>query len=181
MREVRDFDASLALTAALLLLAVGGSWTWMSRAGWQPWNFSEQRPFSNQIVLLTGVHFHYAGFALPILTGWTIRELTQSPGTSHVWSSRVGIVIRRFLVATVVSGVPLVGPGNYLFTVAGSDCQWTADIRNSAVGHHAGSSSTATSPGKTARVPLDLLGLPNVRNDISDDQCIGRIPGHQLD
>lgn len=105
LREVRDLDAQLALVAALMLLAVGGGWTLISRAGLRPANFSAE------IVLLTGVHFHYAGFALPILTGWTVRQLQNGTSPSRFWSSSLGTMVRRGLIASVVAGVPLVGMG----------------------------------------------------------------------
>jgi len=105
LREVRDLDAQLALGAALMLVAVGGGWTLVSRAGLRPANFS------TAIVLLTGVHFHYAGFALPVLTGWTIRHLQKQATPSSFWSSSFGSILRRGLVAAVIGGVPLVGIG----------------------------------------------------------------------
>ena len=105
LAEVRDLDAQLALAAALLLVAVGGGWTLVSRAGLRPANFS------TEIVLLTGVHFHYAGFALPILTGWTVRHLQDQATPSPFWSSSLGGVLQRGLIASVVAGVPLVGIG----------------------------------------------------------------------
>ena len=105
LREVRDLDAQLALAAALMLVAVGGGWTLVSRAGLRPANFS------TAIVLLTGVHFHYAGFALPVLTGWTVRHLQDQATPSRFWSSSFGSILRRGLVALVIGGVPLVGIG----------------------------------------------------------------------
>jgi len=70
-RRVRSLDEQLCYSAALLFVAIGGCWAMISRAGLQPMEFSDT------IVLLTGVHFHYAGFALPLLTGLTIRTLTR--------------------------------------------------------------------------------------------------------
>lgn len=51
----------LVRRVAMLFIAVGGAWFFVSRAGLTPMNFP--RP----IVLLTGVHFHFTGFAAPIL------------------------------------------------------------------------------------------------------------------
>jgi uncharacterized protein (UPF0548 family) len=83
--------AGIATSAGMMFLAVGGGWTLASRWGIEPMGFHEP------IVLLTGVHFHYAGFALPILTGLaagTLRHLRA-----------------RLAVAGVVIGVPLVAVG----------------------------------------------------------------------
>jgi hypothetical protein len=51
----------LTMAAGLCYLSVGGAWLVISRL--------ELRPFdlSTDIVRLTAVHFHYAGFALPVL------------------------------------------------------------------------------------------------------------------
>jgi len=81
----------MAQAAAMLLLPVGAGWAVLSRAGLQP------QGFSHEIVLLTGVHFHYAGFALPILAAFAIERRPK------VWE--------RLLIALVVLGVPLVGIG----------------------------------------------------------------------
>jgi uncharacterized protein (UPF0548 family) len=83
--------AGIATSAGLILVAVGGGWTGASRWGARPMDFGEP------IVLLTGVHFHYAGFALPILTGLAAGTLRH--------------VRARLAVAGVVLGVPLVAVG----------------------------------------------------------------------
>jgi uncharacterized protein (UPF0548 family) len=83
--------AGLATSAGLVFLAVGGGWTAVSRWGARPMDFGEP------IVLLTGVHFHYAGFALPILTGLAAGTLQS--------------LRARLAVAGVVLGVPLVAVG----------------------------------------------------------------------
>lgn len=83
--------AEISIEAGLGFLVVGGGWTFLARAGVRPMGFSDV------IVLLTGVHFHYAGFALPILTGLAARRV---PG-------------RHALVAViaVIAGLPLVAIG----------------------------------------------------------------------
>lgn len=82
----------LADWAAHLYLPVGGIWAFFSQWGYQPLGFS------GIIVLLTGVHFHYAGFALPWLTSRLLARRAVS------WSGRVGAV-------GVLLGVPLVAVG----------------------------------------------------------------------
>jgi hypothetical protein len=83
----------VSVAAGLVFLAVGGAWTAASRYGLDLTPLG----FSDVIVLLTGAHFHYAGFALPILTGFAGRRL---PG----WTARLA-------AAGVVLGVPLVAFG----------------------------------------------------------------------
>jgi hypothetical protein len=53
----------------LMFLVIGGGWALADRAGIRPLGFDPA------IVLLTAVHFHYAGFALPILAGLAIDAL----------------------------------------------------------------------------------------------------------
>jgi hypothetical protein len=54
---------NVCIDAGLVYLAVGGFWAVLDRAGRQPLGFDPA------IVLLTAVHFHYAGFTLLLLTG----------------------------------------------------------------------------------------------------------------
>jgi uncharacterized protein (UPF0548 family) len=83
--------AGVATCAAMIFLAVGGGWTLASRWGLEPMGFREP------IVLLTGAHFHFAGFALPILTGLAAGTLRNTAG--------------RLAVAGVLLGVPFVAVG----------------------------------------------------------------------
>lgn len=84
--------AALARLASSLYLPVGGVWALFAQLGVQPMGFSPV------IVLLTGVHFHYAGFALPRLTGLWLRE------TRPAW-------IFNLAGWGVILGVPLVAVG----------------------------------------------------------------------
>ena len=94
IRLVRDgyrTAAGIATSAAMIFLAIGGGWTLASRWGMEPMGFREP------IVLLTGAHFHFAGFALPILTGLAAGTLRNTRA--------------RLAVAGVVVGVPFVAVG----------------------------------------------------------------------
>jgi len=95
-RKKLHVDGDLAIAAALVLVAVGGGWAVLSRASLRP------QGFSHTIVLLTAVHFHYAGFVLPLLTGMTVNALTVD---------RPPRLVDRLLVLLIVAGVPLVGLG----------------------------------------------------------------------
>jgi hypothetical protein len=81
----------LAIDAGLAYIAIGGGWTVLSRYGARPLGFEDI------IVLLTAIHFHYAGFALPLLTGLAGRAL--------------GGRIARIAAWGVIAGVPLVAIG----------------------------------------------------------------------
>ncbi|MFL5242011.1 MAG: YndJ family transporter [Gemmataceae bacterium] len=83
--------SALSMAAGMIYLAIGGGWTLLARFGARPLEFSDI------IVLLTGVHFHYAGFALPVLTGLAGQALRDR--------------ISRLAIFGVVSGVPLVAMG----------------------------------------------------------------------
>jgi YndJ-like protein len=82
----------LCFDAGLVYLAVGGGWTVLAWGGLRPLGFAVP------IVLLTAVHFHYAGFALPLLTGLAGRTLG-----SGTWT--------RTAALGVIAGVPLVAVG----------------------------------------------------------------------
>lgn len=85
----------LCVDAGLAYVVVGSGWLFLSRAGMNPMEFSDN------IVLLTAVHFHYAGFAAPILTGLAGRKL------------RAGIARKIYLAAAtgIIAGPPLVAAG----------------------------------------------------------------------
>jgi len=65
----KRFDSACA-AIAFIYISVGGAWFVASRFGLTPIGFQEP------IVLLTAVHFHYAGFAAPLLARSTGRALS---------------------------------------------------------------------------------------------------------
>lgn len=91
LRRSPGGPAEWSIDAGLIYLAVGGGWAVLSRLGTRPLDFP------SLIVLLTAVHFHYAGFALPVLAGLAARN----------GGGRVG----RLACLGVVAGVPLVAAG----------------------------------------------------------------------
>lgn len=95
IRRLRGFrsvgSSTFAAAAGHVFLAVGGLWTWLSRAGMRPMEFSDE------IVLLTGIHFHYAGFVLPVILG-VIADHCRGR-------------VMPTLVLGIVAGIPLVGIG----------------------------------------------------------------------
>ena len=91
-RETGRSLSGLAVLASDLYLPVGAIWALFDQFRYQPMGFS------GIIVLLTGVHFHYAGFALPRLTGlWLAKQKGQLVFRLSTWG--------------VIAGVPLVAVG----------------------------------------------------------------------
>jgi hypothetical protein len=74
--------AQICFAAGEMYLAVGGAWLVASRVGMQPAGFVEP------IVLLTAVHFHFAGFLCCVFAGLTYRQLRES----H-WAKLIGIAL----------------------------------------------------------------------------------------
>lgn len=104
-----DTFGRLCTSFSFLYLVIGAAWALADRFGWQPLDFDPL------IVLLTAVHFHYAGFALVWIAG---RAAATS---SKLWSKR--------LISAVVAGVPLTAVG-----ITTSHWQWAPEIEAFAVG-----------------------------------------------
>jgi hypothetical protein len=92
----RPVMANLVLIAGMIYLPVGSVWLVMSRLGIQPLGFGDT------IVLLTAVHFHFSGFAAPLLAGLTGCHLPSS-ARAHALLVITGIC--------VIVGTPLVAAG----------------------------------------------------------------------
>jgi hypothetical protein len=91
-----------AIDSGMLYLSVGGVWFVISRLGIQPFGFGDT------IVFLTAVHFHFAGFAAPILAGMAGRRLsTQRRTRSMFLLAAVGIIGGTPLVAAGITFSPL--------------------------------------------------------------------------
>lgn len=90
----------VGVDAGLMFVVVGGVWLTISRAGLNPVGFSDA------IVQLTAVHFHYAGFALPIVAGVVATHLHRS----------------AMVPLAVIIGVPLTAAG----ITAGGWLEWFA-------------------------------------------------------
>jgi hypothetical protein len=82
-----------------IYVAVGGAWLVASRLGLTPIGFQEP------IVLLTAVHFHYAGFAAPLLARSVGRTL---PGRLSGWAM---VVLFRVIVTAVLLGPGILAAG----------------------------------------------------------------------
>ncbi|MGE0606897.1 MAG: YndJ family transporter [Pirellulales bacterium] len=91
LRHVRGPVHEAATGYGMVFLAGGAGWAVLSRGGLRPMEFSDL------IVLLTAVHFHFAGCLLPILIGLAGR------GLADCWTS--------LAAALAAVGVPLLAVG----------------------------------------------------------------------
>lgn len=98
-RGVRPAE-EFCIDAGLVYVAVGGVWFTMSRLGYQPLGFGDT------IVLLTAVHFHFAGFAAPILSGMAGRKIGASGPRMLFRMAAVGVVCGTPLVAAGITFWP---------------------------------------------------------------------------
>lgn len=94
----RQRDAVVAL--AMCYLAIGGVWAVCDRAGWTPLGFDRE------IGLLTSIHFHFAGFALPLLAALAAGELGTRAARQTAWAA----VIAPPLLAVGITSAHLGAP-----------------------------------------------------------------------
>lgn len=83
--------AGWAKSAAQVLVITGGIWALADRAG------VPLMGFDPAIVLLTAVHFHYAGFIFPLLAGWLYE----------IWPNRA----LKWAIIGIIVSVPLTAAG----------------------------------------------------------------------
>jgi hypothetical protein len=94
-RRVHPLE-ELSIDAGLLYLSVAGLWLVIYRLGVQPFGYGEM------IILLTVVHFHFAGFATPIIAGMSGRVLANRDYPQRVFAT---------VVLAIVTAMPLVAAG----------------------------------------------------------------------
>jgi hypothetical protein len=88
-----------AIAASQVFLVVGALWTLADRLGWRPLGFDPA------IVLLTGVHFHYAGFLFTWLVG---RSAQQWPNALSNMAAH-GAIVSVPLTAAGITATQLWG------------------------------------------------------------------------
>ncbi|HET9848496.1 MAG TPA: YndJ family transporter [Candidatus Dormibacteraeota bacterium] len=93
-RSLRPIHLVPAASAAYL--SVGAGWLVVSRAGLRPLGFSPD------IVELTGIHFHYAGFAATLMAALTMMTLRDRARLAQ---------IARVAALLIVAGVPITAAG----------------------------------------------------------------------
>ena len=104
----------LSIDAGLLYLPVAGAWLVIYRLGAQLFDFGEM------IVLLTAVHFHFAGFATPIIAGMSGRVLATRDHPRKVFGLSVFALIAAMpLVAAGITFSPWIGFAGALLLTLG--------------------------------------------------------------
>ena len=104
----------LSIDAGLLYLPVAGAWLVVYRYGIQPFDYGET------IILLTVVHFHFAGFAAPIIAGLSGRVLARVQRSSPLFGAVVfALVAAMPLVAAGITFSPWLGFVGALLLTAG--------------------------------------------------------------
>ena len=103
----------LSIDAGLFYLPVAGAWLVIYRLGVQPFGYGEI------IILLTVVHFHFAGFATPIIAGMSGRVLAGRNYPRKVFAVVIFAVVAAMpLVAAGITFSPWIGfVGALLLTV----------------------------------------------------------------
>lgn len=79
-------------SAALIYLCIGAGWAVIDRFGWRPLDFDPL------IVLLTAVHFHYAGF----IVNWTAATASKMSGRVNplLWCTIAGVPLTALGIST---------------------------------------------------------------------------------
>lgn len=96
----RTFDpAALCIDAGLIYISIAAGWLFVSRMRAHPMGFSDL------IVVLTAVHFHYAGFVAPIIAGLTGDRLGN---TSLFAPIAAGVIASPPLIAIGITFSSLV-------------------------------------------------------------------------
>lgn len=90
----------VVLALAMIYSSVGGVWTLCDRAGWMPFGFDRE------IGLLTAIHFHYAGLALPLLSGLAARELQTQGSRITAWATVVAVPALAVGITAAHLGAP---------------------------------------------------------------------------
>ena len=94
----------MSIDAGLFYLPVAGAWLVIYRLGVQPFGYGEI------IILLTVVHFHFAGFAAPIIAGMVGRKLSTTNPLSKTYSVMVGSIVAAMpLIAAGITFSPWLG------------------------------------------------------------------------
>ncbi|MGI8316445.1 YndJ family protein [Halobacillus mangrovi] len=98
-RGFRPIEEAI-IDLGLIYVAVGAMWLLVSSAGW-----AQHLPYTESIVQLTAIHFHYAAFVLPLVTGFFGRYRAEGNRIRKRYFQRpyavlaLGIAVGPFLVA----------------------------------------------------------------------------------
>lgn len=106
-RRLRDGPWTLpemVEATGLAYLAIGGVWTVATRLGLRPLGFP------NVIVVMTAVHFHYAGFVLLLLASRVVREYRGPLGVTAALGSVAGVPLVAIGITESQLGLGLTTP-----------------------------------------------------------------------
>ncbi|PRQ09580.1 YndJ family transporter [Enhygromyxa salina] len=118
------YDAELAIAAGLSFPVIGSGWLLCDRLAIEPLGFSPL------IVLLTAVHFHHAGFTLPVSAGLLGRAMPQR----EPWrAAAVGVVVAVPLVAIGITVSPLIEVGASLLTATAASIVGIGMLRRATI------------------------------------------------
>jgi hypothetical protein len=117
LRRLRRYRAhsfpQFCFAAGEVYLIVGGTWLVASRLGLQPVGFQEP------IVLLTAVHFHFAGFLSAVLAGLTYARLRETRWSKPLRAALAGVVVGPGLLGLAFLVGPKVKLAAVILIVAG--------------------------------------------------------------
>lgn len=123
----RDASEEMSLDVGCIYLSIGGFWTVVARLGARPLDFSDV------IVGATAVHFHYAGFILPVLTGLAGRRLRNAASRAACLGLALGVPLVAVGITLSAFGVRVVELLAASFLVAAgllaAGCQLLAALR----------------------------------------------------
>lgn len=96
--------AEASIAAGLLFAPVGGFWLVAAQLDLTAFGFDPL------IVVLTAVHFHYAGLAAPVLTGLALGRLVElGMRRALAWPIAGGVILGIPLVAAGIAVAPVLG------------------------------------------------------------------------
>ncbi|MDX1942670.1 MAG: YndJ family transporter [Saprospiraceae bacterium] len=94
--QIKKWTASIiAINLGQVFLIIGGAWLLADRFDFQPVSFSPD------IVLLTSIHFHYAGFIFPLLAGLAAQK--QNSEALNLGSTLAIIAIPMTAIGITIS------------------------------------------------------------------------------
>ena len=101
-RVAKSLEVShLTQLAAYLYLPIGAAWAFADRLGFRPLDFDAT------IVLLTVAHFHYAGFLLPTIAAFALKNIESKWRNTMGWLVILGIPLVAIGITTTHLGLPM--------------------------------------------------------------------------
>lgn len=91
----------LTQLSAYLYLPIGAAWAYADRLGFRPLDFDAT------IGLLTVAHFHYAGFLLPTITAFALKNIESRWRNTIGWLVILGIPLVAIGITTTHLGFPM--------------------------------------------------------------------------